>query len=139
MPPSLRARGALSAKKQHKRKSPKPTLKKPVLAKDTDDDDDFVQSDTISLSSLSESEEEQELPRYKRPRTAPVASDTKVIDRIMIDHLNGTIGTLNRMIDALNNVITLKDQIMKQKDETIATKTSEIERLQRMVRSLELQ
>ena len=149
MPPSLRARVPIMGKKKKQtRKMPgcRGAPKKQVfkLPKDAYDAD-FVQSDAESISVYSsDSEKEPDLPTYtdsdeivaEKPKTPKktrrTAQKTPESVRSMSDHQDQLIVTLNK-------VVALQEQMLKGKDELIASQNAEIERLRRMVRSLEIQ
>jgi hypothetical protein len=149
MPPSLRARAPMMGKKKKQtRKMPgcRGAPKKQVfkLPKDAYDAD-FVQSDAESISVYSsDSEKEPNLPTYtdsdevvaEKPKTPKktrrTAQKTPESVRSMSDHQDQLIVTLNK-------VVALQEQMLKGKDELIASQSAEIERLRRMVRSLEIQ
>jgi hypothetical protein len=140
MPPSLRERALL---KKPNIKRPGSATTKPKFAKrskprfslqkkrdlpryEDDDDDDFIKSDAESASSVhlsSESEDEEVViaTKEKKGNTSPAIANIR-----------------DRLIDALEEIIRVKDFLIQQKDGIIATHVAEIERLQRMVRSLEL-
>ena len=137
MPPRLRVRSTIKNPNKKRPSVEKGVVKiqskkpKPVnLVKKRDlpiysDDSDFVKSDDDSASSVqlsSESEEETEEPK----ETQPPSSINLLMrsERIMTNQ--------SKLIDALNKIIELKDVLLKQKDE-------EIDRLQRMVRGLDIQ
>ena len=149
MPPSLRARAPMMGKKKkqtRKKPFPRGAPKKQVFKLPKDDyDADFVQSDADSISVYSsESEKEPELPNYsdsdevvaEKPKTPKktrrTAQKTPESVRSMSDHQDQLIVTLNK-------VVALQEQMLKGKDELIASQSAEIERLRRMVRSLEIQ
>ena len=151
MPPSLRARAPMMGKKKKQtrkmpfaRGAPKKLVFK--LPKDAYDAD-FVQSDAESISVYSsDSEKEPDLPTYtdsedvvaekpktpKKTRRTAQKTPESVSVRSMSDHQNQLIVTLNK-------VVALQEQMLKSKDELIASQSAEIERLRRMVRSLEIQ
>ncbi|MBV5345103.1 MAG: hypothetical protein JZU63_06020 [Rhodoferax sp.] len=92
------------------------------------DDEDFVKSDAESVSSAlvsSESEEEEE--EEATPTTS--AKDTNNTFLLRADRL---ITNQFKLVDALIEIIRLKDILL-------ADNAAEIERLKRMVRSLEIQ
>ena len=148
MPPSLRARAPMMGKKKkqtRKKPIPRGPPKKQVLKLPKDAyDADFVQSDAESISVYSS--ELEELPNYsstsdseeivEKPKTpkAPTATEQpqQAFARGMFDRQEQLIATLNKMV-------TLQEQMLKSKDELIASQNAEIERLRRMVRSLEIQ
>ena len=127
MPVNLRSRRGRPAAAAKKRK--------PAKA-----DSDFIESDTSSSSSSDEeptkrrqrgrprkseeSSESDEEPVERKPRGKPAARAANPSSRL--------IASLEQMVEAQAKIIALKDDI-------IAAKTAENERLQRMVRSLELQ
>ena len=118
MPPSLRARGPLMAKK---RKNKKPTPVKHYKPKEDDsDDDDFVQSDAESVSVISSESEEEAAETSK-------TSKLKMLD------------SFARQDALFKTLMALHEQITKAKDEIIAAKNTEIKLLQRRVRRLEVQ
>jgi hypothetical protein len=104
-----------------------------------DSDDDFVKSDADSASSVqlsSESEDEEEKKEAKKH-----SKITAEVDRTnsFLLRADSIITNQFKLVDALNQMLGHKDQLLKTKDDIIAAKTAENERLQRMVRSLEIQ
>ena len=144
MPPGLRVRSTI--KNPNAKKTPSAIAKKPAGVQYTkkpklirpfkprhddssdSDDEDFVKSDAESVSSAlvsSESEEEEE--EEATPTTS--AKDTNNTFLLRADRL---ITNQFKLVDALIEIIRLKDILL-------ADNAAEIERLKRMVRSLEIQ
>ena len=142
MPPGLRVRSMIknpNAKKKPSAiaKKPKKYTKKPKPIRpfkprhddsSDSDDKDFVTSDAESVSSAlmsSESEEEEE----EEAAPTPVSISPS---QLFLQRADRLITNQFKLVDILNEIILGKDML-------IADNAAEIERLKRMVRSLEIQ
>ena len=96
----------------------------------------------------SESEKEQDLPTYsdseevvaakpKTPKKARRAAEQNQPESRLT--ARDMLVRQDQLIAALHKMVALQEQMLKSKDELIATQNAEIERLRRMVRSLEIQ
>jgi hypothetical protein len=108
-------------------------------------DADFVQSDAEAISVYSsDSEKEPDLPTYtdsdeivaEKPKTP---KKTRRTAQKTPESVRSTSDRQDQLIVTLNKVVALQEQMLKSKDELIASQSAEIERLRRMVRSLEIQ